>query len=639
MNESYKDNKFYHFVKTHKTFSQEWYSKKGRNEYITECLSKASKKLTNERGEPDFIYYNENTKMLILLENKNSISFHEADDSNVNIPKYSVNGIKHYLSFFINFHDKNIQEYFKDWKVIGIALSGDIDHKHNHRITTFVIKDKKIEDINKNEILDEESYIALFENYDIETITSVVSSSSKEINNLLRSIDSQKRPILLSALMICLYDKDGDFYKNFNTYKIVTIIDSIKNIVKRVLNDQGIENNKINIFINQLSFIDDDKDLHCSNLNILNKVLVKLKDNVIPLFSTKTHYDIIGKFYADFLRYAGISDVKKGIVLTPYHITKLFTEIIDLKINDIIFDPCCGTGAFLISGMNTILEQIESSSMNNKTNLKNKVKEEQLIGIEKNSTMYCLAISNMLFRGDGKSRIYHDDFFLCEEEFFKDIKPTIGFINPPYGGKDNKENPTKKEIQFLQKLLDVCSRYVIIIAPISTYFKDDTIRENILKYNTLKYVINMPHDLFKPNASTNTAIAVFETRCPHDNKEVIFYNLKDDGFVLSKNKGRTDAYNKWGKIKEDLLHKIKNPEKYIDEINLVKTKISPVDEWILQAHCKSDYSDLTESNFINSIKEYVIFNTKKNLNLLNLDLNELDLLEILNSNNIKFQPD
>lgn len=25
-------------------------------------------------------------------------------------------------------------------------------------------------------------------------------------------------------------------------------------------------------------------------------------------------------------------------------------------------------------------------------------------------------------------------------------KPTIGFINPPFGGKNNKNNPTEKEI-------------------------------------------------------------------------------------------------------------------------------------------------------------------------------------------------
>ena len=50
--------------------------------------------------------------------------------------------------------------------------------------------------------------------------------------------------------------------------------------------------------------------------------------------------------------------------------------------------------------------------------------------------MYSLAISNMLFRGDGKSRIFYEDYFSKQADTHlkelneKKIKPTIGFINP-----------------------------------------------------------------------------------------------------------------------------------------------------------------------------------------------------------------
>jgi type I restriction enzyme M protein len=103
----------------------------------------------------------------------------------------------------------------------------------------------------------------------------------------------------------------------------------------------------------------------------------------------------------------------------------------------------------------------------------------------------------------------------------------------------------------------------------------------------------MPSELFQPNASTHTAIAVFETHQPHNNKKVIFYNLTDDGFVLSKNKGRTDVLNKWNSIKKDLLQKINTPEKFQNNISLVKTSVFENDEWIIQAHSKIDYTKLT----------------------------------------------
>lgn len=44
----------------------------------------------------------------------------------------------------------------------------------------------------------------------------------------------------------------------------------------------------------------------------------------------------MGKFYEEFLRYAGVTNVKKGIVLTPRHISTLFTKLVDIKANNYI---------------------------------------------------------------------------------------------------------------------------------------------------------------------------------------------------------------------------------------------------------------------------------------------------------------
>jgi len=617
-------------------FSKKWSLRKVNNIHIQDILKNASKSLTKKRGEPDLIYLNEENNLLILIENKDKIKNHISNNQN-NPKDYAVDGIKHYLSFFIN--NNNIKEttkkYISNLKIIGIAFSGDINDKYNHKISTFIIDNNNIKNMNIEEFLDEDDYLSIFENLDLEKITDNISKSSKKINQLLRNIDSQKRPVLLSALMICLYETDkfsSSFRRNYLNFDNEDIIENIPVSVKKVLSNEEIDRDKIEVLLNEITFLKTDKDL--KDTSILKEILIELENNVLPLFNKKSSYDIIGKFYEEFLRYAGISNVKKGIVLTPHHITDLFTKLIPLKINDIILDPACGSGAFLISGMNNLVDIIKNSTIEDKNNKIQNIKTDQLLGFEKSTTMYSLAISNMLFRGDGKSKIFNIDFFSKEaDEIIKDIKPTIGFINPPYGGKDNKSNPTKKEIQFLEKLLDSVGRYVVIIAPLSTYFKDDNIRERILKKHTLKYVINMPNELFMPNASTHTAIAVFETNLPHNNKKVVLYDLKDDGFVLSKNKGRTDIYNKWDKIEKDLLDKINNPEKYNDNINLVYKNIQN-DEWILQAHIKTDYSKLSKNDFILKLKEYIIFDIKKRFNLLDKKIDELTFMEILQQNNI-----
>jgi len=639
-NEAKTDIILFNFIKENRQYTNVWNVQKQDNKYIQEILDKTSKKETGKHGYPDLIYVNETKKLLILIENKDHIKNHVSKNED-KPTDYAVDGIKHYLSFFTNEklekEKETIKKYLNNWKIIGIAFSGDIHDEYNHRLDTFIVEKNSIQNINKNEVLDEEDYLAFFENIDLEKISSDIANSSSEINRLLRNLDSQKRPVLLSALMICLYPKDSgaDFKNSYSSWNTQTIIRNIPTTISDILESEKIDKSKIEVLTNELAFIRTDNDLNSTD--ILKDILKELEEKVIPLFDKKTSYDIIGKFYEEFLRYAGITNVKKGIVLTPNHITTLFTELVDIKTNDVIFDPACGTGAFLIAGMNKLVDEIEKSTLADKKERIKNIKTRQLIGFEKSSTMYSLAISNMLFRGDGKSQIFNEDFFSNKtDEILNNLlnKPTIGFVNPPYGGKDNQTNPTKREIQFLEKMLDNCSRYGIIIAPLSTYFKDDLDRSRILSKHTLKYVINTPSELFQPNASTHTAIAVFETNKPHNNSKVVFYDLKEDGFVLSKNKGRTDVLNKWNNIKKDLLKKLRNPKENEDFINLVHKEISGNDEWIIQAHSKTNYDHLSDKTFEKSIKEYVIFSTKLKLNLIDKDIDEITLLEILNENNV-----
>ena len=608
---------------------------------INVILSHASKTHSGNAGYPDAIYANKQNKLLILMELKPMMSLHSSVDGKGEPEKYAVDGIRHYLSFFLSerIGSNQLISFFSEWRIVGVAVSGDIYDEYNHRISTFIISENKISEQKLvGDILDETDYIMLFDSIDEEEIVSNISSSSKRINKWLRSVDSQKRPVLLSALMICLFEVKGfrnDFKFGYNSWEPSTIVDNIPKTVKRVLAGEKLPEDKINVLLAELAFMEHDQDLNSQD--VLKDILNELSEVVIPLFDKKSNYDIIGKFYEEFLKYAGVANVKKGIVLTPRHIATLFTELVEIKTNDVFLDPACGTGSFLIAAMNKLISVINDSSVKNKEDKIKNIKSNHLVGFEKNQTMYSLAISNMLFRGDGKSQIFKEDFFSAEAEdaladlASRGIVPTIGFVNPPFGGKDNRDNPTKKEIQFLTRMLDIVSRYGVIIAPLSTYFKDDDVRNNILSQHTLKYVINMPKDLFMPNAATNTAIAVFETHKPHGDQEVVFYDLKEDGFVLSKSKGRTDVYNKWTRIKKEMLTRIHSPEEYEDGINLVKTKIEEGDEWLIQAHAKTDYSCLNENSFLKSIKEYMVFNAKQEMGLLEKEIDEITLLEMISN--------
>lgn len=598
---------------------------------INDILSTASKSGSGFTGYPDQIYLNEDKQLLILVEDKSNPADHESETGETNNPeKYAVDGILWYLKKFIN-------KKFSNWKIVGIAVSGDINDSYNHLISTYIIVDGKIENVEQvNSLCSEEEYLQLFVKVNEEEMIERISTSSKKINNMLRNIDSQKRPILLSALMIALFEIDrssNSFINEFESNSGSEIIAKLPARVREVLRSESIPEEKLNIILNQITFLDSQIDLKSNN--VLRDILFELKYNVIPYFEIESNYDIMGSFYAEFLRYAGIANVKNGIVLTPAHITELFTELIPLKPDDILFDPASGSGAFLIAGMNALIKKINNSDLPNKQNRIKNVKEKQLVGFEINPTMYTLSVSNMLFRHDGKSQLYNLDSFSEEAEQtlkrldYEGIRPTIGFVNPPYGGRENKSNPTKKELTFLKLLLDNCSRYVVMIAPLSTYFKDQKDRDAILKQHRLKCVINMPEDLFQPNAATITAVSVFEVGQPQGEYKTKFIDLPDDGFVLAKNKGRTDLFNKWDDIKEGLLDKLEDIRKYENAIDILSHEVKSGDEWLLQSFAKTDYSNLGEESFERAIREQLVFEARKNLGLLNKDIDEIELLSIV----------
>lgn len=643
-------------------YSNEW-RENVDNEYINLILSHSSKNKNGNVGLPDFLYINEQKRLLIMIELKPTISQHE---------KEAVPEIKHYLSCFMpgtletfGVYDNKVNEAInelKKWNILGIAISGDVSMEYSYRIDTFGIKIDTIADMNINEIHNEEEYLALFENLNLEEISARISQASNRINNLLYSVKEDKRPTLLSILLISLYEPKNSsnrnlFREQFKNYNPKQLMKQIGIVVPEILGEDGenLPKEKIDMIMREFNTFENEKEL--LENDTIKTILVILKNNVIPLFDTRHNYDIIGKFYQEFLRYAGIVDVQSGIILTPEHVTELFTNLVDLKKDDVIFDSCCGTGSFLIAAMNKLIDlQTDSKGIEN-------VRKTQLLGNELKSHMYILAISNMLFRGDGKSNILNYDFFSPEFDInfnnkIKQLnkKPTIGFINPPYSGsftdynelqkfKGNKDSKSKnkkpwmKEISFLEKMCRLCSRYVVMIAPPQAFMSETEIRDNLLKENTLKAVINMPKDLFQPNASTGSSIIVIETNRPHDfSKCVDFYNLKTDGFELAKKKGRRDVYKKWNGIKKKLLEDIDAPwyrnPKNVNGVTHCFVKIDKKDEWLIQAFSKVEFDKITKNDFEKTIKEFVIFNTKKDLGLLDKDLNEIELLEVLQENTI-----
>ena len=113
--------------------------------------------------------------------------------------------------------------------------------------------------------------------------------------------------------------------------------------------------------------------------------------------------DVLGQFYEVFLKYGnGAKEI--GIVLTPRHIARFAVEAVGVSPTDLVLDPACGTGGFLVAAFDQVRRVGTKSQLD-------RFKRFNLFGIEQESYVAVLAIVNMIFRGDGKHNITEGNCF------------------------------------------------------------------------------------------------------------------------------------------------------------------------------------------------------------------------------------
>ena len=241
--------------------------------------------------------------------------------------------------------------------------------------------------------------------------------------------------------------------------------------------------------------------------------------------------DALGKFYETFLKYANGAK-EMGIVLTPRHITRFAVDVIGVGPSDVVLDPACGTGGFLIAAMESMRKS--SSSGYKKFRLKN------LYGIELRDDVYALALVNMIFRGDGKSHVEDGDCF--DHQYWKrdnkiwyetnSIKPqgaTRPFsrvlMNPPF-------KLARSESDFVDHALRQMKDEGILFAVLphvvvgGTTYKEW--RERLLKRHSLLACVKFDKNLFYPVAEATYGIIVRAHVPMKKTKSVFMGILMDD---------------------------------------------------------------------------------------------------------------
>ena len=586
---------------------------KSQSARIRKCLSKASKNQTEKPGFPEFIIsIPALPDEVIIVECKPSINLHCSSEGKQNVKKYAVDGVKHY-SEFLN----------TEFNVLAIAVSGK--EQDTLRITSFYREKGSDVFIEKdNKLLDIYSYLCLFKNENFANIieSQEITRTAIELNNTLNdySIPEYERCTLISAILLALQDEGfrSSYSKQASTAKFEPrphrVAQAIVNGTKQVLQDNKIDQARVETMVREYEKIKNNhvamsekikkkKDAKEEDNYVLRDITIKMETAIFPLLKMGGKgYDVLGRFYTEFIRYAG-NDKKLGLVLTPQHIAELFCDIANISEGDIVFDSCCGTGSFLIAAMKKMLELAGSDQLK-----RDQIKRDQLLGIEIKTHMFTYACSNMMMRGDGKSHIYQGDSFSeSEKDRIRSFRPTVAFLNPPY---DVEADGQLDFIENALSLLERGGRCVAIVqmsCACSTSSSVVDIRKRILEKHTLRGVLSMPNDLFHP-VGVIACIMVFTAHEPQpDGYDVFFGYYKDDGFEKSKKTGRADK-GSWNSIKEQWLKYLINRQN-VEGMSVLKS-VTAHDEWCAEAYMKTDYSTLSATEFEEVIKDYISYKVK-----------------------------
>lgn len=577
---------------------------KSSNKNIVELLKGKSKSGGTGDGRPEFIIsFPSSTNYLIVIECKAQIRNHESKEGN-NAKDFAVDGVLHYA-----------KALKKEFNVLAIAVSGEsIDEL---LVSHFYWKkgSENYERLKDDKLLAIGDYLQVFEDqfFMSDFYTRDIAYKAQFLNEEFhqRSITEDKRCTMVSGMLLALIDeKFKEEYESIPSIselgqKMLAAIDTVFEKETDLVRNKGALIKEFSSLLNEPLFAFDNinnaktHEIE-STLQTAKYFIAYLRQYIFPLVEhSNIGYDVLGRFYVEFIRYAQ-SQQKQGLVLTPPHITELFCDLAELRVDDVIYDPCCGTGGFLVSALKRLFDKA-----GNDMQKRQHIRQYQLCGVEMRPAMYAYACSNMRFRGDGKSNIYNGDCFL-HTELIKMHHPTVAFLNPPY------DVGTAGQMKFIEHALNVidpkAEGRVVAIVQMSCAIKNDkdliAIKKKVLLKHHLKAVLSMPDDLFYP-VGVVTCIMVFEANKPNAGKKTWFGYFKDDGFEKRKNLGRIDARNKYNEIKKRWLDVYLNN----DEIPglSVRKEVKAEDEWCAEAYMETDYSSLSNNDFEKKIKEYIAF--------------------------------
>ncbi|MBB5741490.1 N-6 DNA methylase [Brevundimonas aurantiaca] len=256
----------------------------------------------------------------------------------------------------------------------------------------------------------------------------------------------------------------------------------------------------------------------------------------------------------------------RGEFFTPRNACRMAVQMINPQANEVILDPSCGTGGFLVTAMNHVLSNIDRKHKNRWSSLRPSPEQQaewyrerhnylsnNIYGLDLNPSLVRAAKMNMVMNNDGSGKLFQCNSLEHPHRWPAEGPPPsllgsvdIIFANPPFGTEitiddprilaqyevggawektesgfqrrlDRKGEPVLQssqspEVLFVERCLQFLKpggRMAIVLPngllnnPGLAYF-----RQSILRQAQLLAVVDMHRDLFQPRNDTQTSMVL-----------------------------------------------------------------------------------------------------------------------------------
>jgi type I restriction enzyme M protein len=250
-------------------------------------------------------------------------------------------------------------------------------------------------------------------------------------------------------------------------------------------------------------------------------------------FNSSEEIHTLGRLYESMLKEMRDAAGDSGEFYTPRAVVRLMVEVTNPRLGEVVLDPACGTGGFLVETYAHLEKQCKTVQQ------RETLQTRSILGGEAKSLPYLLAQMNLLLHGMDYPRISPDNSLDVKlSELGDKDRVDVILTNPPFGGEEEKgiqnnfpadKQTSETALLFLQLIMRKLRRGAKpgragVVVPNGTLFGDGVcgrIKQELLTEFNLHTIVRLPNGVFAPYTAIPTNLLFFDRTGP--TKDLWYY--------------------------------------------------------------------------------------------------------------------